>query len=259
MVNTTVNDRLVEQMLRGVGAYQMANFRKKDLKISSKTTPIDMVTEVDLQSEEMIVEWIKSHHPEHNILTEERDSIDQQSQYTWIIDPLDGTTNYSRGIPVFAISIALHHHGVREKGWVYLPYVDDLYSASRGEGACYNGVRLPKLGQVPLKEAVVASGFAYDHQTNPDNNIQEMSRIVPRVKGFRRMGVAAYDLCLVAHGSIDGFWERGLKPWDMEASLLMIEEVGGTVASARSWGGAEILVTGKSGCVKELLSILDKD
>jgi myo-inositol-1(or 4)-monophosphatase len=218
-----------------------------------------MVTEVDLQSEKMIVDWITERYPDHNIVTEERDTIDHKSDYSWIIDPLDGTTNYSRGIPVFAISIALHCEGKREMGWVHAPYTGDLYTAQKGAGAFYNGKRLSPLKATPIKEAIVASGFAYDHQTNPDNNTREVSRIIPNVKGFRRMGAAAYDLCLVAHGCIDGFWERGLKPWDVEAALLMIEEVGGEVASTKSMGGADILVSGNSTTVKDILSILNKD
>ncbi len=259
MGNITVNSGKVEELLRTVGRYQLDRFRAEDLEIQKKTTSIDMVTEVDFLSEQMIVDWLVAQYPNHNIITEERDAIDHKSEYSWIIDPLDGTTNYSRGIPVFAISIALHYRGKREMGWVHTPYTGDLYFAQKGAGAFYNGKRLSPLRDTPIKEAIVASGFAYDHQTNPDNNTHEVSKIIPNVKGFRRMGAAAYDLCLVAHGSIDGFWERGLKPWDVEAGLLMIEEVGGKVTVAKSLGGAELLVSGNLKTVKDILSILNKD
>lgn len=255
----SIDSKAVEALIRDVGAYQMSHFRKTDYRVMHKSSAIDMVTEVDLESERRLVEWIDRRYPDHDIVTEERPPLRKGSDYTWIIDPLDGTTNYASGLPIFAISVALHHRGRREMGWVHLPFTGEMYSARCGGGATYNGHPLEMLGECRLEEALVATGFPYDRRTNPDNNVREASRVIPEVRGFRRLGAAAYDLCLIAQGVYDGFWERGLKPWDVEAGLLLIEEVGGRVSAMTTPGGHERLVVGKPGVVKELLSILDKD
>jgi myo-inositol-1(or 4)-monophosphatase len=250
-----IDIKAVEEMIKHVGDYQLERFRCSDLKIDDKTTSIDLVTEVDLESERRIIAWIQVRYPSHNILSEEIGALDRGSEYTWILDPLDGTTNYASGVPIFAISLALHYRGTRFMGWVYIPYFNDFYYAVKGQGAYYNGKRLKSIQDRSLSESVVATGFPYDRAINPDNNVKRASQVIPHVRGFRRLGAAAYDLCLVAHGAYHLFWEKGLKDWDVEAGLLMIEEIGGIVMTTDQG----VLVAGSRTAVKDFLSKINKD
>lgn len=214
-------------LAKEVGLYQKSMFRTKGLKQSTKSTEVDIVTEVDLKSDEKIVSTIKSLFPDDNILSEEQGYFDKGSAYTWVIDPLDGTTNFSIGLPIFAVSIARMCDGVPVFGVVYLPMVDDLFVAVKGGGATLNGEPL-KIGQQnTLNKCVLATGFPYDRATAINNNSKNIEKMIPLVKGVRRMGAAAYDLCLVAAGILDGFWELRLGLWDIAAAWLMITEAGG--------------------------------
>ncbi|MBN2260562.1 MAG: inositol monophosphatase [Clostridiales bacterium] len=251
--------KLIIELAKEVGAYQMAHFKKHDYQVRSKTTNIDMVTEIDIHSEKMIIEWIQKNYPEHRIISEEAGRIEKNSEYTWIIDPLDGTTNYSKGIPVFAVSIALHKNDERFLGVVYVPYFKDVYHAVKGEGAFLNGSRIGNNSIADLSNSVVASGFPYDRKTAVDNNVNYAAKVIPQVKGFRRMGAAAYDLCLIAEGSFDGYWEMGLKPWDVEAGLLIITEAGGYYKYINNIRGKKILIAGNEKIIRELEEILMSD
>lgn len=256
-MKNSINVDAVIQMMKEVGDYQLKHFRKNDYKINSKTTSIDVVTEIDLNSEAMIIQWIKNHYPGHSIVSEEMGEMIEESDFEWIIDPLDGTTNYSKGIPIFAISIAVHYKSKRTLGFVYVPYLNDFYYAIEGQGAFFNDERMPAIIEVEMNQAVIASGFPYDRMINPDNNVKYAARVIPLVKGFRRLGAAAYDLCLVAQGVYDAYWEMGLKAWDIEAGLLIIEEVSGTHCMIKTANGRDMLVAGNNRTMHQLKNVLE--
>lgn len=217
----------VVALAKEVGAFQKRKFRTKGLKQSTKSTEVDIVTEVDLQSDECIVNKLKTLFPNDNILSEEQGYLNKDGAFTWVIDPLDGTTNFSIGLPIFAVSIARMCEGLPVFGVVYLPMVDDLFVAVKGGGATLNGEPL-KIGQQnTLNKCVLATGFPYDRATAVNNNSKNIEKMIPLVKGVRRMGAAAYDLCLVAAGILDGFWELRLGLWDIAAAWLMVTEAGG--------------------------------
>ncbi|MGM0419798.1 MAG: inositol monophosphatase family protein [Bacillota bacterium] len=217
----------IEDWAKEVGSFQMKSFQQK-IKVASKEQKIDLVTEVDKKSEEMLINKIEKAYPKHSILAEEGGSKKSNSPYRWVIDPLDGTVNYVHGFPIFAISIALLYEDRPEYGLVYLPYFDDVYSASRGEGSFYNEEKMQVETEYKLADAVIATGFPYTHQES-NQALEIFSRVLPKVGGIRRTGAAAYDLCQVAKGIFSGFWEIELKPWDIAAGMLLIEEAGGIV------------------------------
>lgn len=161
--------------------------------------------------------------------------------YLWVVDPLDGTNNYSQGLPVFCVSIGLQYRGETLLGVVYAPYLDELYTAIRGKGAFMNHVLIHVSDKTELDRSVLATGFPYDKGIHPVNNIDNLSRILPHLRGIRRMGSAAYDLCGVAAGFLDGYWELGLKLWDVCAGVLIVEEAGGHVEPFRDDRGIAIL------------------
>ena len=194
---------------------------------------IDIVTEADLAAERLITERIRSYYPRHAILAEESgDTLaigDQQSEYKWIIDPLDGTTNYAHGYPCFCVSIALEHQGQIEIGVIYDPIRDELFAAERGAGATLNG-RSIRVSEVDdLNRAMLCTGFPYDVRERGDF-ARHFSSFIMHAQAVRRDGSAALDLAYVACGKFDGFWEEGLNPWDVAAGVLLIEEAGGRVS-----------------------------
>ncbi|WP_425446425.1 inositol monophosphatase family protein [Dethiothermospora halolimnae] len=229
MINLNKTLEEVKDWAREVGEIQKDNFGKQDLKISSKTTEIDLVTEVDEMSEKYIIDRIRERYPEHGILSEEAGKDKENTEYMWIIDPLDGTINYAQGLPIFAISIALQYKKETVLGVVYLPMLDEMFQAIKGEGAYLNGKRLKVNDRRDLRYCVLATGFPYDRAEDDDNNVNYFSNFVPKVKGIRRMGAAAYDLANVAAGRLDGYWELKLSIWDIAAASLMIEEAGGKI------------------------------
>ncbi len=189
----------------------------------------DLVTEVDLASEELIVKSIRANHPGHDILAEENDYAALCSGFTWIIDPLDGTTNYAHGIPWFCVSIALEIENVVTVGVIYHPMMEQLFTVIRGEGAFLNGERLGVSSRSPLRQSLLATGFPYDRAVDQDNNFDHFFKFQLGARAVRRFGAAALDLAYVATGRLDGFWESKLKPWDLAAGVLLVEEAGGTV------------------------------
>ena len=219
--------KIVTNLLIEVGDYQVEKFNSRDFSQSVKSTEIDVVTEVDKKSEDMIIQGLKKHFEGHGFLAEESDQVITESDYTWVIDPLDGTTNFSTGIPIFAISVALENKGQSVLGAVYIPLQKTMYTAIKDHGAYKNEQAIEVNHIESLRQAVIATGFPYDRAENPINNVSEFSAIVTEVKGIRRLGVAAYDLCLVAEGVFAGYWEYGLKPWDYAAGLLIALEAGG--------------------------------
>lgn len=211
------------------GKIQRDNYEKEDLKVSTKSSDVDLVTEVDELSEKIILSAIKENYPDHGILSEESEYHETNSDYLWIIDPLDGTNNYAQGLPIFAVSIALEFRGEVVLGVVYEPLLNEMFSAVKGKGAYLNDKKISIGSKDRLRQSVLATGFPYDKDKNPNNNVNYFNRIVPKVRGIRRMGAAAYDLANVACGRIDGYWELNLNPWDVAAGALLIEESGGKV------------------------------
>ena len=191
----------------------------------------DLVTEADRQAEALIIKLIRERYPDHNFLAEEGVYTETGSDCRWIIDPLDGTTNYAHGFPWFAVSIALEVKGRLELGVVYNPYVGDFYVAERGSGAFLNERRLKVSTIDTLERSLLATGFAYDHKKCKANNYDYFTRFQKEAQACRRPGAASLDLASVAAGRFDGFWELKLKPWDLAAGILLIEEAGGLVSN----------------------------
>ena len=201
------------------------------LKVEKKGD-IDLVTEADLAAERLIVERVRSHYPRHSVLAEEAGEVlalgGADSAHKWIVDPLDGTTNYAHGYPVFCVSMALEHEGEVVIGVVYDPMRDEMFAAERGEGATLNG-RTARVSETDeLNRALLCTGFPYDVRTR-ERFARHFASFILHAQSVRRDGAAALDLAYVACGRFDGFWEEGLRPWDVAAGVLLVEEAGGQV------------------------------
>lgn len=232
----------VQELARKVGQHQLANLGRKNLQMETKSSANDLVTEVDKQSEAMIMEFIRTRYPDHAVLAEESGHTAAASEYLWVVDPLDGTTNYAQGLPIFAVSIGVQYRQQTMAGVIYVPALDAMYSAVRGQGAFCNGVRLAVSDKTELAACVLATGFPYDIVQHPLNNLDYFSVMSRKVRAVRRFGAAAYDLACVAAGTFDGFWEMNLSPWDVTAGLLLVEEAGGTVIPFRDDRRISIIV-----------------
>ncbi len=203
----------------------------RSLQITNKGD-IDLVTEADLAAEKLIVERIKSYYPRHAILAEESGETivaGSNSEWKWIVDPLDGTTNYAHGYPCFCVSIGLERAGRMEIGVIYDPMRDELFAAERGQGATLNDRRIRVSDVTDLNRAMVCTGFPYDVREH-SQFARNFHNFIMQAQAVRRDGSAALDLAYVACGRFDGFWEEGLKPWDVAAGVLLIEEAGGMVS-----------------------------
>lgn len=216
------------------GKLQLEKFRNRHLRMETKSSMHDLVTEVDKASEDLLIKCISEEYPNHSILGEESGAHKKASDWEWVIDPLDGTNNYSQGLPIFSVSIGVKRQGETVVGVVYLPYLDELFSAVRGRGAFWNGRSIHVSHKRDLNECLISTGFPYDKGTSSDNNLDNVAAILPHVRGLRRMGSAAYDLCCVAASLLDGYWELNLKPWDVCAGSLIVEEAGGIVKPFRT-------------------------
>ncbi len=190
---------------------------------------INLVTEMDTRSERAVVETLRASFPDHGIIAEEETTIRNGSGYTWIVDPLDGTTNYAHGYPCFSVSIALEHEGDVITGVVYDPMRDELFTAQKGQGAYLNGKRIRVSTVDELIKSLLATGFPYDRKVSEKNNLNYFNDLLMASQEVRRDGSAALDLCSVAAGRFDGFWELKLKPWDVAAGSLIVREAGGRV------------------------------
>ncbi|MBL7998543.1 MAG: inositol monophosphatase [Candidatus Kapabacteria bacterium] len=194
----------------------------------------NIVTQYDLASEHAIIETIKEVFPNHTFLAEESGASsnnDTDSNVRWIIDPLDGTVNYAHGIPIFSVSIAAEYNGIIEAGVIYQPITNEMFKATHGSGAYLNDTLISVSNCPDLKSSILVTGFPYDVETNPEHTVEYFSRIVNMGIPVRRLGSAAIDMAYVAAGRFDGFWEIGLKPWDVAAGIVLIEEAGGTVTT----------------------------
>lgn len=198
---------------------------------------IDLITEFDLRSEQLVVKGIQQAFPNDAILAEEKGLVGE-GEHCWFIDPLDGTTNFAHGIPIFVISLAFAKGSQPLLGVIYDPMRDELFHATIDGGAWLNGRRLHVSTATTLNESLLSTGFPYDMRTNPDNNLDHFARLILQSRGVRRFGAAALDLAYVASGRSDGYWEMRLWPWDWGAGLLMVNEAGGLVT--RIDGGEEV-------------------
>jgi myo-inositol-1(or 4)-monophosphatase len=216
-----------------------------DLLTVSKKTHSDFVSEVDGAAEQAIIKLLLSSYPDHTILAEEsgHQGDATQSEYQWIIDPLDGTTNFLHGFPKYSVSIALKHKNVLTHAVVYDPTNNELFTASRGGGAYLNNKRLRVSKRIRLEDCLIGTGLPFRDLTHMDAYIAMLVDIIPRTVGIRRPGSAALDLAYVAAGRYDGFWEIGLAPWDMAAGCLLITEAGGLVGDLE--GNATQLESGQ--------------
>lgn len=212
---------------REAGAIQLEYFRSRHLDVHVKQNESDIVTKADKASEALIKQRIHETYPDHGILSEESDEEKGTSGYRWVIDPLDGTTNYTAGLPLFAVSIALEYNEEAVAAVVFAPYLNEMFHAVRGEGAFLNGEPIHVSPNDRLDRAVVATGFPVDKHINPDNNIDVASQVIPQVRGLRRLGAASVDLCYVAAGYLDAYWEMNLHRWDIAAATLILTEAGG--------------------------------
>lgn len=192
---------------------------------------IDPVTEADLEAENVIISRIKSNFPDHSILSEEAGRYQGKSAVCWIIDPLDGTTNYSHNFPFFSVSIGIEMEGEVVAGVVYDPLLDELFSAKKNCGSYLNGKKISVSIIDDLGKSLLATGFPYDIRESADNNLANFQKFIMKVQAVRRAGSAALDLCYVACGRLDGFWEMKLSPWDTAAAFLLIKESGGRVTN----------------------------
>lgn len=249
----------LESWARGAGAILRQWSERSDLEISSKSTSIDLVTSADRASESYLLERINSTYPDHDILSEESGSAGLASEWRWVIDPLDGTVNFAHAIPVYAVSIALQHQGSTVAGVVYNPVTDQLFRAVKGFGAYLNRQPIQVSAKQRLQDCVLATGFPYDRAENPDNNAAPFAAMVPRVRGLRRLGSAAYDLANVAAGRLDGYWELGLSSWDVAAGTLLVEEAGGSVLEWPGHRGVSIIAAnpGLARTIRALLLDID--
>ncbi len=214
---------------------------KIDLLTITRKSHADFVSEVDRAAEQTIIQTLLDAYPDHAILAEESGS-QGESEYLWIIDPLDGTTNFLHGLPQFSVSIALQHRGVLTQAVVYDPTKNELFTASRGRGAFLNDKRLRVTRRVQLAESLIGTGFPYTRFEHMDAYIAIFRELMQKTAGLRRPGSAALDLAWVAAGRYDGFFETGLKPWDIAAGCLLITEAGGMVSDLQ--GSDSFLETG---------------
>ena len=212
---------------RSAGDHIVRKMNKlSDLQIEVKG-PNDFVSEVDRQAEEKVIETLLSSYPEHGILAEESSEIKGGEDYRWIIDPLDGTTNYLHGFPHFAVSIACQHKDRLEHAVIYDPIKQEIFAASRGDGAILNNKRIRVSRIKSTQGALLGTGFAFKNHDQLDEFVKIFSEFFSTAVDIRRAGSAALDLAYVAAGRLDGFWESGLKPWDIAAGALIVREAGG--------------------------------
>ncbi len=202
------------------------------LQVSVKG-PANFVSAADHRAEDIVFNELSKARPGYGFLMEERGEVaGADKSHRWIVDPLDGTTNFLHSIPIFGVSIGLERDGELVAGLIYNPVMDELYTAEKGKGAFMNDRRLRVANRRKLDDCVVGTGIPYHRSGGHDTFMEELARIMPKTAGIRRCGAAAIDLAWVASGRFDGFWERKLSPWDMAAGALMVREAGGFVSDA---------------------------
>ena len=235
------------------------DFRDVEHLQYSKKGPADFVSMADHKAEEIIYDRLTTARPGYGFLMEERGIVEgSDKSHRWIVDPLDGTTNFLHGMPHFAVSIALEREGEIVAAVVYNPASDDMFQAEKGRGAWLADRRLRVAGRTHLDEAVIATGLPFVGKTGHARALKELHQVMSQTAGIRRMGSAALDLAWVAAGRYDAFWERGLKSWDMAAGILLVREAGGYIAEID--GGKDVLTSGNIAAGNEtmLAALMDK-
>jgi len=214
---------------REAGAFLKESVGKVRTIETKKGEERNLVSEIDRGSEERIISTIRRHYPMHLILAEESGGQDAPADYKWIIDPLDGTTNFLHGVPIFSVTIAVERRGEVVAGVVYDPNLDEMFTAEKGSGAFLNGQRLRVSRTSELINSLLVTGFPYDIVAHRGNVVEHFVHFLMAARGLRRLGSAAMDLSYVAAGRFDGYWEVSLNPWDMAAGVLFVQEAGGRV------------------------------
>lgn len=208
---------------------------------------IDLVTDTDRASEELIVRSLTERYPDHSIVAEERPDLKRSPIHAWYIDPIDGTTNFSHAYPIFCVSIAYEEKNRLVLGVVYDPMRDEMFHAVRGRGAFLNDGKIGVSTVDDINESLLSTGFPYNLRSEPDRVVREFTAFLLTAQAVRRDGAAALDMCYLACGRFDGFWERNLSPWDTAAGQVIVEEAGGTITDFRGkpfrLGGKTILAT----------------
>lgn len=211
------------------GAEQLIHFYDKEYTVSHKEGVNNLVTEADHASEKAIINTIKQNFPDHFILSEETGELAQDSEYKWIIDPIDGTINFSKGIPICCVSIAVEKNGQMILGAVYSPFLNEFFFAESGQGATLNDKKIQVSNQTQVIKSCLVTGFPYTYLDMPNGPLEVFERLIRKGIPVRRLGSAALDLCWVAAGRFDGFYEHKLQAWDSAAGFLIVEEAGGKV------------------------------
>lgn len=224
----------LERLAREAGAILRAGYNKEH-QVNYKGV-IDLVTEVDHQSEAFLLGEVQGKYPDHHIFTEESGIIQGNDQHIWFIDPLDGTVNYAHHIPIFTVSIAYALGGTLLLGAVYDPMRDEMFTAEQGAGAFLNGIPLRVSAVTELQRSLLVTGFPYDAWNTSQDNFANFVHFAKLTQGVRRLGSAALDLCYVAAGRFDGFWEMSLKPWDVAGGGLIAQEAGAIVTNVNGDG-----------------------
>ena len=227
----------IENLARQAGAILRAGYNKEH-QVGYKGV-IDLVTEIDHQSEKFLLGEIQKDFPDHHIFSEESGVIQGNDEHIWYIDPLDGTVNYAHHIPIFCVSIAYAFHSDLTLGVVYDPMRDEMFLAQRGQGATLNGKPLHVSSATELQRSLLVTGFPYTAWNTPQDNFDNFAKFGKLTQGVRRLGSAALDLCYVAAGRFDGFWEMSLHPWDVAAGGLICEEAGARVTDIQ--GGKDYI------------------
>jgi myo-inositol-1(or 4)-monophosphatase len=241
MINSALMNVMVKAARRAGRSLKRDLGEIENLQVSMKG-PANFVSLADKRAEEMLYADLTKARPGYGFLGEEggiREGTDKS--HTWIVDPLDGTTNFLHGIPQFAVSIGLAREGQVIAGLIYNPANDELYMAEKGAGAFLNDTRLRVAGRKQLNECVIACGLPHIGRGDHELSRREMTELQPKVAGLRRFGAASLDLAFVAAGRLDGYWERNLQPWDVAAGIILIKEAGGTVGDIN---GGDLLTTG---------------
>jgi myo-inositol-1(or 4)-monophosphatase len=229
--------QMMEVVARQAGAVLMEGFG--NVRHIQQKGAIDLVTEFDKRSEEVIISAIHQRFPDHAILAEESGHHESISEYQWVIDPLDGTTNFAHGIPIFSVSIGLLRNNSPVAGVVYDPFRNEMFSAELGQGASLNNNPIHVSSRSDLGQAVISTGFPYDLRTNARNNFDQFVQFQLRTQAVRHLASAALDCSWTAMGRLDGYWEFAVKPWDIGAGALIVREAGGRVTSVD--GGEDFL------------------
>lgn len=215
------------------GAAIIKEYFNRSFTISNKEGINNLVTEVDHKSEAAIIEVIKTDFPNHFILSEEAGALEQHSEYKWIIDPIDGTVNYANGIPICCVSIGIEHNGKMEMGAVYNPFINEFYFAQRGFGATLNDKKISVSSKDDVSKSCLVTGFPYTYLDSENGPLQVFEKFIRKGIPVRRLGSAAIDLCWVAAGRFDGFYEHQLSAWDSAAGFIIVEEAGGKVTNLK--------------------------